>query len=157
MRKWKELFKKYREPILYLIFGVLTTVVNYAVYFPCSYLGLGWSFSTIFAWVAAVLFAYVTNRIWVFESKAHGLSGIAQEFFKFIIFRVASLGLDLLTMWLCMDIAQMGRLLLPDIHLFGRVFEDLPLGEFLAKTVAQVVVVVSNYIFSKCFIFRRRS
>lgn len=152
MEKWKELFKKYREPILYLIFGVLTTVVNYVIYLPCSYFGLGWTFSTVAAWVAAVLFAYVTNRIWVFENRAHGLSGIVQEFSKFIIFRLASLGLDLLTMWFCMEVLRMDRLFLPDIQL-----GDLSPGEVLAKTIAQVVVVVSNYIFSKCFIFRRRS
>ncbi len=152
MEKWKELFKKYREPILYLVFGVLTTVVNYVIYLPCSYFGLGWTFSTVAAWVAAVLFAYVTNRIWVFENRAYGLSGIVQEFSKFIIFRLASLGLDLLTMWFCMEVLRMDRLFLPDIQL-----GDLSPGEVLAKTIAQVVVVVSNYIFSKCFIFRRRS
>lgn len=155
MRKLKALYQKYREPILYLIFGVLTTVVNYVVYFPCSQLGLDWTLSTVLAWVAAVLFAYITNRIWVFESKVRGLRSITLEFLKFVFFRVASLGLDLLAMWICMDLAHMGRLLLPDITLFGKVFEDLPLGEFLARTISQVVVVVSNYIFSKLFIFRK--
>ena len=66
--KIKELLKKYRSQLIYLVFGVLTTLVNYIVYIPCYHYLQSASLSNSIAWVFAVLFAYVTNKPFVFES-----------------------------------------------------------------------------------------
>ncbi len=140
----KQLWKN-REIMLYLVFGVLTTIVNYVVYFTCtSIIQLDWSIANIFAWVFAVMFAYITNRIWVFESKKTGVTAIVREIVLFVGCRILSFGLDMGVMFLCMDL----------FHMENWIVGSLPAGEFMAKTLAQVVVVVSNYIFSKWIIFK---
>ena len=146
MQKIKDLLKKYKEIILYVLFGGLTTVVNYIIYFTCTKaLHIGWSPATLFAWIGAVLFAYVTNRIWVFESRAKGFSAVFFEFVKFIGARLLSLGLEWLTLKLLIDILRM------DLW----VWRDLTLGEFVAKTIAQILVIIANYVFSKWIVFRK--
>ncbi|MGN0520876.1 MAG: GtrA family protein [Candidatus Fimenecus sp.] len=146
MQRIKDLLKKYKEIILYVLFGGLTTVVNYIIYFTCTKgLHIGWSPATLFAWIGAVLFAYVTNRIWVFESRAKGFRAVLYEFVKFIGARLLSLGLEWLTLKLLIDTLQMDSLL----------WHDLPLGEFLAKTIAQILVIIANYVFSKWIVFRK--
>ncbi len=143
----KKLFEKYREVIVYVIFGGLTTVVNYIIYFTCTHgLKLGWTPATVIAWAGAVLFAYVTNRIWVFKSKAHGIGNIAYELFKFVAFRLVSLGMEWVTLKICFDL----------IHMDSFVYAELPAGEFIGKTIAQVIVVIANYIFSKLIIFKNK-
>lgn len=146
MQKIKDLLKKYKEIILYVLFGGLTTVVNYIIYFTCTKaLHIGWSPATLFAWIGAVLFAYVTNRIWVFESRAKGFSAVFFEFVKFIGARLLSLGLEWLTLKLLIDI----------LHMDLWAWRDLPLGEFVAKTIAQILVIIANYVFSKWIVFRK--
>lgn len=145
MDKLKQLWKN-REVILYLIFGVLTTVVNYVVYFSCTTIfHLNWSVANVFAWIFAVTFAYITNRIWVFESKKTGVLAIIREIVLFIGCRILSFGFDMGTMFVCMDL----------LHMEDWIVNNLPVGEFLAKTLAQGIVVVSNYIFSKWIIFKK--
>lgn len=146
MQKITDLLKKYKEIILYVLFGGLTTVVNYIIYFTSTAgLHIGWSPATLFAWIGAVLFAYVTNRIWVFESRATGFSAVLFEFVKFIGARLLSLGLEWLTLKLLLDILQM------DLW----IWRDFPLGEFVAKTIAQILVIIANYVFSKWVVFRK--
>lgn len=145
MNKLKQLWKN-REVILYLVFGVLTTIVNYIVYFTCtSLLKLNWSIANSLAWIFAVIFAYITNRIWVFESKQTGVVQIIREIVLFIGCRILSFGFDMGTMFLCMDCLPMEQW----------VIQGFPIGELVAKTIAQAVVVVSNYIFSKWIIFKK--
>ncbi len=145
MDKLKQLWKN-REVILYLVFGVLTTVVNYVVYFSCtSIFGLDWSIANIFAWIFAVTFAYLTNRIWVFESKKIGIAAIIREIVLFVGCRILSFGFDMGTMFICMDL----------LHMEDWIINNLPVGEFIAKTLAQGIVVISNYIFSKWIIFKK--
>lgn len=147
MKKLKALFWKYKEPILYVFFGGLTTVVNYIVYFSCTAgLKLGWSAATVLAWVGAVLFAYVTNRKWVFESRTKGARKVALEFLEFVAARLLSLGMEWVTLKLLLDV----------LHVNTYVYASLPVGEFAAKTVAQVIVIVANYVFGKWFVFRKK-
>lgn len=147
MKKLKALFWKYKEPILYVFFGGLTTVVNYIVYFSCTAgLKLGWSAATVLAWVGAVLFAYVTNRKWVFESRTKGARKVALEFLEFVAARLLSLGMEWVTLKLLLDVLYMNTY----------VYASLPVGEFAAKTVAQVIVIVANYVFGKWFVFRKK-
>ena len=91
MGKIKELLIKYKEPVLYVVFGVLTTVVSYVSYWIFTdFLHIPYMVSTALSWVLSVTFAYVTNRKWVFESRAHGFVPILTEAAKFFASRIAS-------------------------------------------------------------------
>lgn len=148
MQKIKDVVTKYKEIILYIVFGGLTTVVNYIIYFTCTEaFHIGWSPATVIAWVGAVLFAYVTNRIWVFESRAKGFTAVLVEFIKFIGARLVSLGMEWVTLKLLLDI----------LHMDAFFWHDLPAGEFIAKTIAQIIVIIANYIFSKWIVFRKKT
>ena len=133
----KALFMKYKEVISYLIFGVLTTVVNFVVYFACTDgLHINYLAATAVSWVAAVLFAYVTNRKWVFESKVRGFMPILREMAVFVGCRVFSGVMDMGIMFISVDM--------------------IGISDRIAKFITQVAVVVLNYIFSKIIIFRNK-
>lgn len=146
----KKLLLKYKEVILYIIFGVLTTLVNYIVYFGCKAVHIPYQPATVVAWIAAVTFAYVTNRIWVFESKNRGAKAVFKEIVLFVGARLFSLVLELIIMYIGMDLLLAGE------HTIDLLGKTLPLGEFITKTIAQIVIIISNYIFSKLIIFRKK-
>ena len=138
-----ELLKKYKSVILYIVFGGLTTVVDWSISFLLYYL---WGDAieatpvllhgaNVIAWVAAVAFAYVTNRIWVFESKRHGLVPILCEIAAFAGGRVLTL-------------------LLQEV-IMGVFCTWLGFNEYLFKIIAAVVVVILNYFISKLLVFRK--
>lgn len=135
MERLKALYQKYKELVNYIIFGVLTTLVNYIVYFLCLDL-LKWNYLVVnvLAWVISVLFAYVTNRIWVFESKAKGWL-ILKEMALFFASRLTSLGAETLLLFLMVDTAH--------------------LNNGFSKIVAGVVVIIINYVLSKLIVFRK--
>ncbi|EPH89880.1 cell wall teichoic acid glycosylation protein GtcA family protein [Enterococcus faecalis 06-MB-DW-09] len=129
--------KKLWEPITYLFFGGLTTVVNIVVYLIFREgIGLYYQTANVISWIASVLFAYFTNKLWVFEAKTETKQESWAAFGKFIFFRVLSLGLDMLCMYLFISI--------------------LATGDLVAKLVTQVVVVLANYVFSKFLIFNTK-
>ncbi|MDO5557051.1 MAG: GtrA family protein [Clostridia bacterium] len=132
----KKMIKKYREVIMYGIFGVLTTVVNYLTYYLVSRLcGLGINVSNIIAWVISVAFAYITNKIWVFESKDNSITNILEEIIKFIGARVFSLLLELVIMNVFVGIMGMNDLII--------------------KIIANIIVIIINYVLSKFMIFKK--
>lgn len=143
--------KNRKEIINYIIFGVLTTVVNFIVYwlfnriFGKNYYLL----SNVIAWIAAVAFAYVTNKIWVFESKVTQPKALAKEIVEFFIARLFSLGVE-----------EAGLLIFVDLLKFKNLSFELftfnITGELIAKIILAVVVVVLNYIFSKFIIFKKQ-
>lgn len=139
MEKIQKWVGRRREVLAYLFFGVLTTVVNYIVYglatrvFAINYLA-----SNALAWLFAVLFAYFTNRRWVFQSRATGLDAQGLEFLRFVGGRIASLGIDMGIMFLGITVLHLATY------------------DFWVKTVAQIFVVVSNYAISKYFVFREK-
>lgn len=140
MDKLKRLYTEHKEMILYVFFGGLTTLVNIAVNAASVYLLSlsGITTATVpaaIAWVVSVFFAYITNRKWVFESKKTQRKEIAKEIFSFFGFRLFSGVLDILFMYLTVDILQ--------------------LSNFWMKLLSNVVVVILNYIFSKLFIFKK--
>lgn len=150
MSKIKFLFSKYREAILYIVFGALTTVVNFVVFKACN-MAVGEKFyliSNVIAWLASVIFAYVTNKLFVFESKSWEPKVLLREIPSFAGARVLSLGIEELGLWLLVDICRMEninwRILTFDIE-----------GSMIAKLILAVVVVILNYIFSKLVIFRK--
>lgn len=132
----KKIIDKYRDVIPYLFFGVCTTLVNVIVYWICAHsLKAGVMPSTVVAWFFAVLFAYVTNRKWVFHSKAHDTKSIIKEMISFFGCRIATGVVD----WLCMFVF---------VNL-------LSINDVLVKIGANILVIVLNYVASKLFIFKR--
>ena len=118
----------------YVFFGGLTTLVNIVVFGGLTHFSVSWQLANFFAWLLSVLFAFVTNKLWVFHSHTASFMALLWEFAKFIFARVVSLGID----YTCMFIAISG----------------LHMSELWAKLVTQVVIVVANYVFSKVFIFK---
>ena len=136
MNKIVELVKKYWDVVSYLFFGVLTTLVNYAVYLPCyNLLGMSGTVSNVIAWVVAVAFAYLTNKPWVF--KSHDWSGkvVIPELAKFVACRIGSGVLETGIIFVFVDCMAFD----------GNVF----------KIVTSVLVVILNYIGSKLWVFRK--
>ena len=129
---YKKIFNK--EVILYLIFGVLTTLVDFIVFYISNKtLNIHYVIATCLAWVFAVLFAYVTNKIFVF-SAIKNKHNIFKEMFYFFFLRLASLALSIIFMVIMVD------------------FLSIP--EVLSKILVNVFVVIANYFFSKIFIFK---
>lgn len=147
----KNFFNKYREIITYIIVGGLTTLVNYIIHFGLRFVNVNYYAALSVAWVGAVIFAYVTNRIFVFESKTKGKAQV-KEFLLFIGARVFSYGLEMLISFIFIDCAKADRFVWqPDF-----IETAIPIGELIVKTFAQVVIVISNYIFSKLVIFKKK-
>ena len=128
-------YRKYREMVLYLVFGAGTTFVNIIVYYICGHgFKLAVSISTIIAWALSVLFAYVTNKIWVFNSNRNKLKEILIEFTRFVGCRLTTGLIDLIIM--VVFCTWLG-------------FNDL-----IIKIASNVLVIIMNYIFSKLIIFK---
>ena len=159
--KIKELYLKYKEIINYLIFGVLTTVVDFAVYTPLTkILGADYKvaglipwyiITSVIAWIAAVLFAYVTNKIWVFEERDWSAGKVVREIIAFAGGRVVTLLVQLFLMWLMIDATHLDKtaLLTWGAGLIGQN------GDFAVKAIVAVVVVILNYVISKLFVFKK--
>lgn len=126
-----------RETISYVVFGVLSTVVNLVTYNACAdWLHWGTALSTTVAWVTAVVFAYVVNKLFVFHSHTAGWPDFLREMGMFFGARALTYVIDLLGMMLLVDV----------LHWHGG----------LSKILTNIIVLVLNYIFSKVFIFRKQ-
>ena len=133
----KKLFTKYYDAIVYLIFGGLTTMVNYLVYLPCyNLLGLSSAVSNVIAWAAAVAFAFLTNKPLVFRSHDWSAGVVIPELVKFVGTRVGSGALETGILFLTVDVMGYN-------------------GNVL-KIILSVAVVVLNYAGSKFFVFRKK-
>lgn len=142
MNKIKNLFIKYKEIITYVIFGGLTTLVNWVVYtllVNCTSAGI--TISNAIAWVASVIFAFVTNKIWVFESKSYKPTVLFKEFISFIASRVVTGFFEIAGVPLLVRIGI-------DQTIFG-------IKGMAAKLIVSVVVIILNYVFSKLIVFRK--
>ena len=149
MNTIKTLITKYRELIVYFIFGVCTTVVN-LVTFKLFNLILGdekYLISNIFAWFFSVVFAYVTNKIFVFQSKSWAFKTLLKEVSSFFSSRVLTFLIEEFGLFVLVDVLQMKNV---NLDAFVTVIS----GEMIAKIIISVIVVVLNYIFSKLFIFK---
>ena len=136
MAKIKALIEKYWDILSYLFFGGLTTVVNYIVYLPCyNWLGISAAVSNVIAWIFAVVFAYLTNKPFVFRSHDWSAKTVIPEFGKFVGGRVASGLMETAIIFLTVDL----------LHWDGNIM----------KLVTSVLVVILNYITSKFIAFRK--
>lgn len=128
--------KKYKDIILYCFFGALTTLVNIVLYNVCFYLlSTGNLWANIISWIASVLFAYITNKLWVFSSKSFKLNVIVKEMLSFFGCRVFTGLLDILIMYIAVD--------------------RLHLTAWLFKILSNIIVIILNYVASKCIIFKK--
>ncbi|MCD7746005.1 MAG: GtrA family protein [Lachnospiraceae bacterium] len=134
----KKLYNQYKEIIHYLIAGVLTTVVSLGVYYACVLTFLNPEYAlqlqaaNVISWIAAVTFAYFTNRKFVFESKTEH---VGKEMASFYMSRVATLLIDMACMFLMVTLMGM--------------------NDKIAKLIVQVIVTIGNYILSKFFVFKK--
>lgn len=142
IKKIKKLYIKYKEIINYLIFGVLTTLVNlitkyillFTILDPTNAFQL--QVAIIISWIAGVLFAYFTNRKFVFESKNENK---LKEFISFVVARITTLLLEMFIMWFFVTLLKLNS----DLYVV------------IFTLIAQVAVIIGNYIFSKLFVFKK--
>ena len=138
MKAIKELFIKYKSLISYAFFGVLTTLINWASYYLFyDVLGVANVPSTIIAWGLAVAFAFITNKVLVFDSKSFDRKTLIYETLTFIAARVATGLLDVLIMFVAVDV------------LLG--------NAMVWKLISNIIIIILNYILSKLMIFRKKS
>ncbi len=140
----KDLIKKFlnREVIMYLIFGVLTTVVSLAVKYALLFTILNaenavqLQVAVVVSWIAACLFAYITNRKWVFESKSNN---ILLEMGKFFGARLTTLGMEMLIMFIFVTALGLNS----------------DTWVVIWTIVTQVLIIIGNYVLSKLFVFKK--
>ena len=157
MQKIISLFKKYKEPIMYIIVGGLTTVVSFAAQFLAHLIGADLDavfadgitlasivalmeegstmLATVVSWICSVTFAFFANKIFVFESKEKG-KGFVIEFFSFYAARLFTFGVELLSMFIFVEL--------------------LSFNEMGVKLVVQIAILILNYVFSKLIIFKKK-
>ena len=136
MKFLRKLFSRYKFIVAYLFFGVCSTVVNIAAYYVCAHtLFLATGLSTVVAWIFAVIFAYITNKLWVFESKSWERSMVIREAASFFACRLATGIFDVVFMMVMVDV--------------------LGWNDLWMKIISNVVVVIVNYIASRFVIFRK--
>ena len=134
--KIRDFLSKYRSVITYLIFGVLTTIVNYLVYYPLyNIANFSAAISNGISWLVAVIFAYFTNKSFVFESKRWDREVVIPEFAKFVGGRFASGVAETAVLFVFVDLLDFN----------GNVW----------KIITSVLVVILNYIFSKYIVFKK--
>ena len=137
MDKLKNIWNRYRDILLYLFFGGLTTLVSYVIYFPLYYAcEVPASISNIVAWCGAVVFAFLTNKPFVFKSHDWSMSTVFPEIGKFVGSRIFS------------GLVETG--------LIAITVDLLKWNGFFMKVIASIVVVVLNYIASRWFVFKKK-
>ncbi len=138
MKKIIELYKKYSEIVNYLIVGVLTTLVSVVIYgIFTKVFHVNYMISNVISWICSVSFAYVTNKKFVFKSKCNNDKAVLIEIYQFFKYRLFSLVIDVLLMYLFVEVF---------------IIDDM-----IAKIIVQFIVIALNYIFSKLFVFKKES
>ena len=133
INKIKKIYLKNKEIVHYLIAGGLTTLVSVGSYALFRFIINNYKICTVLSWIAAVTFAYFINKGFVFNSKTDKKM---LEFAKFVFARLLTLGIELLTMFVFVDL--------------------LKINDFVSKIIVQFVIVVLNYVFSKIFVFNKK-
>lgn len=163
MNKLKALFQKYYEGLAYLFFGGLATCLNILLFTLFDhFIGSGFAAGAgnVINNAICILFAYTTNRLWVFKSRSQGKQAL-REFASFIFCRIGTALLDQIILWL--GVTLLGPVLIPvgwfTIAAKGFTFSTpyVKVWNLGVKLFSQVVVILSNYVFSKLFIFKKQS
>ena len=141
IEKIKKLYNNYKEIVNYLIIGVLTTVVSLVSFYLVRIFvftndsQFDIQLANVISWVLAVLFAFVTNKKYVFESKSTGYQKFV-EMIKFYVSRLTTLGVEMFVMWLLTS--------------------PLKVDDMISKIIVQFIIVILNYVFSKLFVFKKK-
>lgn len=135
LRIFQPFYKAHKEVLLYLFFGGLTTLVSIVTFALFTGIGMDALTANIPSWILAVLFAYVTNKIWVFDAPTHGVVALIKQMASFFAGRLATLGMEELILYIFVT--------------------KLGLWAMAVKIAAQVAVIVGNYVISKILIFRK--
>jgi putative flippase GtrA len=134
--KVKEFFVKYKEIILYLVFGVLTTAVSIGTFALTELVGIHELVGNVISWVVSVTFAFFTNRIWVFDAKTDSTKSFFVQFVLFYLSRIATFLVEELIIFVCVTL--------------------LHFNPMVIKIIAQVIVIVLNFVVSKLVVFRKK-
>lgn len=140
LQKLVKIYQKQKEIIHYLIVGVLTTLVSLGIYYGLVFTilnpehGVELQIANVISWIGSVIFAYITNRKFVFKSKNKDTK---KEFLSFVSSRIATLLMDMGIMFLGVTICK--------------------INDKVIKLISQVIVIVSNYILSKLFVFKKKN
>ncbi len=142
MKRLTELIGKYKQTILYLIFGVATTAVNLATYTVfVELLSVEMTISNTIAWVVGVVFAFFTNRRYVFESRETGALAITKQFLSFTAGRAVSGVIEITLPTLLFNLGL-------TVELFG-------VEGSVAKISVSIIVIILNYVFSRFLVFKK--
>lgn len=143
---------KLKELFLYLVFGALTTFVNFVLYYILEKSTKGnyaYIYINAVAWFFSVIFAYITNKLFVFESKSWERQTVKKELFEFVVARLFSFGIEETGFIFFVELLHFKDIV--PIQMFNMQIT----GAFIAKGMLATIVVVSNYFFSKLVIFKR--
>ena len=137
MEKIKEVWKKYEEGVNYLFWGGIAFVLSMVLFYVfANVMHMHEQPANVLTWIICVIFTYITNRIFVFKSKNSGAKAVGKEFLNFTTARLATLLLENATLFVCIDC----------LHMYN----------MIAKLIGQFLVIVSNYILSKLWIFKKK-
>ena len=132
-----KIYKKYKEAIDYLFWGGVAFVLSMVLFYLfANIMGIYEQIANILSWIICVIFTYLTNRTFVFQSKVRGLKNIVNEFKDFVTARLMTLVMENVILFVMIDL--------------------LTINNMIAKLVGQFVVIVSNYFLSKLWIFKKK-
>ena len=136
LKKLADCYRKHKEGMRYLVFGLLTTLLNLLIFtICCRIIKIQVVISNIISWIIAVLFAYVTNKLYVFDSKVIQKKELAREIISFFYARIVTLVIETIFLWI--TVIKLG------------------LNEIIMKIIANIIVIILNFVFSKIFIFKK--
>lgn len=129
-------YNKIKEVLWYGFFGLLTTLINVISFYLLDKTGMNVYVNNFISWTLSVLFAFITNKLFVFSSKSLNKKVIMKEILSFFFFRILSLGIDMAGMYICISLIHFNKL--------------------LSKILMNIIVIITNYIFSKIFVFKSK-
>lgn len=129
-------YNKTKEILWYAFFGICTTLVNIISFYILDKTGMNVYLNNFIAWILSVLFAFITNKFFVFQSSSMKGQIFIKEMTSFFFFRILSLGIDMVGMYICISLTNLNKL--------------------LSKIVINIIVIIANYIFSKMFVFKKK-
>lgn len=136
LRRWQPLYQKHKAVLLYLLFGGLTTVISIGTFWlGHRVLQLNEHFSNVISWVLAVLFAFLTNRVWVFSAPTGNAKAFWKQLFRFYGGRLTTLAVEELLLFVFITV--------------------LKINGMAVKVGAQIAVLILNFVVSKWFVFKK--
>lgn len=129
------LYKKYEEIINYLVVGFIGVIISISSYAICRYFNLSILISNIVSWIISVIAMYILNKLFVFKTKNLAKKKLLKEFFSFVLARIFTLFIETFILYLGADIIK--------------------INDIFVKVIAQIIIIILNYIFSKLIIFKK--